>query len=64
MASSRRGDGPAPSSAAAASPLAYRELARQMQSEFARAVSALEKQVETLSRHNELLRGAQDKLRA
>lgn len=63
MASSRRGDAPS-GALTGASPLAYRELARQMQSEFARAVAALEKQVDTLSRHNELLRGAQDQLRA
>lgn len=45
-------------------PLAFRELARQMQSEFARATAALDKQVDALSRHNELLRAAQDRLKA
>ncbi|KAL7688468.1 hypothetical protein Plhal304r1_c019g0068681 [Plasmopara halstedii] len=33
----------------------YRQVISQMQSEFTRAVSALEKQVATLTRHNELL---------
>lgn len=42
----------------------YRDVLLQMQSEFARAVAALEKQVACLTEHNELLVAAQQQQQA